>query len=1017
MQATIARTLGRRTMPKPPLRRLEELFHQAVALDPPQRPAFLDAACAGDAELRAAVEELLKHDKDGSGSDEFLTSPVRRQVEQLRPLLSTLPDVVQNRPGPTPQPLPTIAGYEVLEEIGRGGMGVVYKARQISLNRVVALKMLLARDLVNTDQLVRFRSEAEALAKLHHPNIVTIFEIAESEGRPYFTMEYISGPSLAQIISGHPQDVAAAAQLLEVVARAVHTVHQCGIIHRDLKPANVLLSFRREPPAIPAAPLAGGSRLNEAVPKITDFGLAKAQADERKLTKTGIAMGTPSYMAPEQARSKAVIGPATDIYSLGSILYEMLTGRPPFDAGGPAETVAQVLNDEPVSPSRLRPKLPRDVVTICLKCLEKTANKRYRSALELAEDLRRLQAGEPIKARPVGLAERAVRWCRRQPLVAGLGALSVLLALTCVATVIAYEIHVNQLLSQEVETEKQEIIQLDIRIGVRELEEGDTFAAVLHFTDALSLDDKSVGAHNHRTRIGIALRQCPRLIDMVSLEREVLCADAELVVTIGANHALELREVHGAQPIVTGLMPAELPHEGTLSPDGRFLGILGGKGAARIWDLPKNEPHDLPAAGRSGVQRLVFHPNGRVLLAQRTDGATEAWDLTTWTQVPWKELAKSTPFSTLTEDGRWLLTCDADHVGQVWDTGTGKPVGPTLHVEQPTRSGAVAPDGSFVAVVGLDNDLSIWDATMGRRVGKPIKLPDAVSRMAFSPDAQQVATIGNDRILRLWQAQTGLSLAQTAPLSDAARSVHFSADGRYLLTMGDMGEARVWDAATGQPATPPLHPGGRLAFAAFRAGGKEVVTISKGGTVCVWELPRGPELRRGITGETTLAKRQSIQLANGLTHPNPDGTRVLVREDAKTVHVLDKVAGETTPLPHRSPVRYAAFSADGDRILTACEDRSVRLWDATTGQLLAPPMHHRLAIQGVMFHDGDTRAYVLHTGDLVSIWDLQEDGREIGVLLILSEVLAGEFRGRDRQLRPLDLRSWRENWEKLSSAK
>src|SRR5262249_45628144 len=233
-------------MPKPPLRRLEEVFHQAVAVDPPQRPAFLDAACAGDPELRAAVEELLKHDRDDAGSDKFLRSPLADQVERLRPLLPTILDVVQNRPGPASSTLPTIAGYELLEELGRGGMGVVYKARQISLDRVVALKMLLASDLAATEQLVRFRTEAEALARLHHPNIVTIFDIAESEGRPYFTMEYVAGPSLSDLLHGHPQDVAASAQLLEIVARAVHAVHQCGIVHRDLKPANVLLQRKSE---------------------------------------------------------------------------------------------------------------------------------------------------------------------------------------------------------------------------------------------------------------------------------------------------------------------------------------------------------------------------------------------------------------------------------------------------------------------------------------------------------------------------------------------------------------------------------------------------------------------------------------------------------------------------------------------------------------------------------------------------------------------------------------------------
>src|SRR5262249_36193973 len=356
-------------MPKPDFQRLEELFHQAAALDPAQRPAFLQTACAGDEELRAAVEELLKHDQAVANSDEFLRSRVAGQAKQLRPSTRTLVDVVHNRSHQAPTILPSIPGYELVEQIGRGGMGIVYKARQISLNRIVALKMLLPGEPIWTEHLVRFRSEAETLAKLHHPNIITIFEIAESEGRPYFTMQYVPGPSLAEVLNGHPQDVAAAARILEVTARAVHAIHQCGIIHRDLKPANVLLWLDDKPSSEAGGTTPKASLAMEAVPKITDFGLAKEIADDRKLTSMGATMGTPSYMAPEQARGSGKIGIGADIYALGAILYEMLTGRPPFDAGNLAETLQQLQNDEPISPFRLRPNLPRDIVTICVKCL------------------------------------------------------------------------------------------------------------------------------------------------------------------------------------------------------------------------------------------------------------------------------------------------------------------------------------------------------------------------------------------------------------------------------------------------------------------------------------------------------------------------------------------------------------------------------------------------------------------------------------------------------------------------
>jgi serine/threonine-protein kinase len=323
--------------------------------------------------------------------------------------------------------------YELLEELGRGGMGVVYKARQVGLNRLVALKMVLAGAHAAPDDLARFRTEAEAVASLQHANIVQIYEIGERDGAPFLALEYLGGGSLAQKLQGVPQPPAEAAKLIETLAHAIHHAHQQGIIHRDLKPANVLLSFcggsQNRADGGPA-PVSERPQ-NEVVPKITDFGLAKWLArpapsgDAAGLTRSGDILGTPSYMAPEQAAGHLPsIGPATDIYALGAILYEMLTGRPPFRAATLVDTLVQVQTREPVSPARLQPGVPRDLDTICLKCLEKAPGKRYASARALAEDLRCFLAGRPIQARPVGPWERAWKWARRRPTAAALLAVS-----------------------------------------------------------------------------------------------------------------------------------------------------------------------------------------------------------------------------------------------------------------------------------------------------------------------------------------------------------------------------------------------------------------------------------------------------------------------------------------------------------------------------------------------------------------------------------------------------------------
>jgi len=735
--------------------------------------------------------------------------------------------------------------YEIVEEIARGGMGVVYKARQASLNRIVALKMVREAHLASSHAVQRFQIEAEAAAKLDHPNIVPVHEFGQLEGQWYISMKLVEGPSLAQHLHGVPMEPDRAARLMGTIARAVHYAHQRGVLHRDLKPANVLLQ-------------------NDEHPYVTDFGTAKLEDRNLGLTLAMDVLGSPNYMSPEQAAGKNdQVTTAADVYSLGAILYELLTGRPPFRAATPLETIRKVIEEECVRPRLLYSFVDRDLETICLKCMEKEPPRRYGSADALADDLDRWLRQEPILARPVGGWERAAKWVRRHPLSAALSAITVLAVAASVGTLIRANIRIRT--AQANEANMRRIAEVHERIARQRA-----------YASDINLAQQALAANN----LGRARELLDRYRPASAAEADLrgwewrylwqqcrsdalfrLARDQGSVMTLATSPNARWLAVGGhsgarlelwdftARRVVKRLADGVTSVHAEFSPKGPLLAFASTSDSAgdepihrlRLWNTATQaEAGEWLLPGHCAG--LAFSADGQTLLTAIDEPDTQfvLWNVearTVRSKLPTAPIRKTigTPFAA-SRDLRWVATALANYWIRVTDLTSGRVVW-EADLGVPINSLSIDPSGTMLAA-GLhqtDALIQLYRLETGRELGRlPVRIGYVIC-LAFAPDGRTLLAAGSDQTITHWDVSSRQPIATLRGHSLEVWRLALLADGKTMVSGSGDGDLLVWNLQKAGThdfrATLPVAPRGCWRFA---PESDAILTCELDGTVTRW---------------------------------------------------------------------------------------------------------------------------------------------------------------------------------------